>query len=140
MKQVKDVKGLDWDVGAIGNAEWTGTWHLILCFGGHKLMAGWGRTGVPLRDVLSYAGLSNEAEGNLPPTVSALLTSSFLLPAWPSGLKHVQFEGLDCDIVQCYGASIPLPKALDPRVRYSHLLLLSEKKEQGLIQGNNRET
>jgi len=72
MKQVKDVKGLDWGVGAIGNAEWTG---------------------VALRDILNYAGLSNEAEE----------------------LKHVQFEGLDCDIVQCYGASIPLHKALDPR-------------------------
>ncbi len=24
MKRVKDVKGLDWDKGAIGNATWTG--------------------------------------------------------------------------------------------------------------------
>jgi len=58
--------------------------------------------------------------------------SSPVFSTWLSELKHVQFEGLDCDIVQCYGASIPLHKALDPRVRYSHLLLLREERT-GLI-------
>lgn len=35
MKSIKSVKGLDWDIGAIGNAQWAG---------------------VKLRDVLLFAG------------------------------------------------------------------------------------
>jgi len=42
MKQVKDVKGLDWGVGAIGNAEWTGTQHLLICSGGTQVNGGLG--------------------------------------------------------------------------------------------------
>lgn len=72
MKSVKDVKGLDWDKGAIGNATWTG---------------------VRLRDVLAYAGLADDG----------------------GDLEHVHFEGLDRDMVQTYGVSIPMAKAIDPR-------------------------
>lgn len=73
LMRIKDVKGLDWGVGAIGNATWTG---------------------VRLRDVLEYAGLQENEVANF---------------------RHVQFEGRDCDMVQCYGASIPLSKAIDPQ-------------------------
>ena len=52
-------------------------------------------TGVKLRDILLHAGYSaSEADH----------------------MKHVQFEGLDCDASKNpYGASIPLDKAMDPR-------------------------
>ncbi len=50
MSRVKTVKGGGWEMGAISNAVWTG---------------------VPLKDVLLYAGLNEEGEG----------------------LKHVQFTG-----------------------------------------------
>lgn len=34
-------------------------------------------------------------------------------------LEHVHFEGLDRDMVQTYGVSIPMAKAIDPRVPLS---------------------
>ncbi|CAF4909292.1 unnamed protein product [Rotaria sp. Silwood1] len=67
-EQQGTVQGTSWNVGAIGNARWTG---------------------VKLRDVLESFGLDKEG-------------------------KHVQFIGLDCDSSQrCYGASIPIEKALN---------------------------
>ena len=73
MNSIKEVKGLRWTGGAIGNAEWKG---------------------VLLRDVLMYAGLNND-----------------------SNIEHVHLEGLDHNPLtgECYGASIPIEKALDPR-------------------------
>lgn len=47
-------------------------------------------TGVRLRDVLRYAGL----EENDP------------------RVRHIQFEGLDCDTEKCYGSSIAAQKAM----------------------------
>lgn len=75
LAKVKAVRGLSWTGGAIGNANWTG---------------------VKLRDVLLYAGLNGEVEGN--------------------NVQHIHFEGLDKNPLtgQCYGASIPIEKALDP--------------------------
>jgi len=48
-------------------------------------------SGVKLRDVLQFAGYDHKRSGAL----------------------HVQFEGLDKDMVQAYAASIPIRKALD---------------------------
>lgn len=75
LARVKPVRGLSWTGGAIGNATWTG---------------------VRLRDILVYAGLSGEVEGN--------------------DIQHIQFEALDKNPLtgECYGASIPIEKALDP--------------------------
>jgi len=73
LMKVKPIKGLEWRVGGIGNAEWTG---------------------VLLRDVLQFAGLTREE-------------------AIQYGIKHIQFEGLDRDVTgTSYGASIPIEKAL----------------------------
>lgn len=73
--KVKEVKGISWTGGAIGNAKWTG---------------------VRLREVLLYAGLKEEIEGKV---------------------QHIHFEGLDKNPLtgECYGASIPVEKAMDPR-------------------------
>ena len=49
-------------------------------------------SGVKLRDVLRYAGFDEDSS---------------------DGVAHVQFEGLDSDISgTCYGASIPIDKAM----------------------------
>lgn len=70
--QVKEVKGISWTGGAIGNATWTG---------------------VKLRDVLLYAGLKEDDK-----------------------IQHIHLEGLDKNPLtgECYGASIPVEKAMDP--------------------------
>jgi sulfite oxidase len=73
MKKLKEVKGLNWEHGAISNSEWRG---------------------VRLRDILAFAGINT----NVP----------------PKELQHVQFDGLDADMVTHYGASIPMHKAIDP--------------------------
>ncbi|XP_019867605.2 sulfite oxidase, mitochondrial isoform X2 [Aethina tumida] len=74
MTQVKPVKGLNWGPAAIGNAKFTG---------------------VPLRDVLRLAGLTEKDEEKN---------------------NHVLFEGEDMDATgSTYGASIPIWKALDKR-------------------------
>lgn len=71
MSKVKHVRGLPWGPAAISNAQWTG---------------------VRLRDVLAYAGMSEKQD-----------------------FRHVQFEGLDHDLSgDHYGASIPIDKALSP--------------------------
>lgn len=71
LKAIKEIKGLDWSVGAIGNAQWTG---------------------VKLVDLLTGLGIQPSSE-----------------------VKHVQVEGLDCDMSgQFYGASISADVALDP--------------------------
>lgn len=71
LKKIKEIKGLDWKVGAISNARWTG---------------------VRLVDLLESLGIKpNES------------------------VKHVQMEGLDCDMTgQAYGASISSDVAFDP--------------------------
>ncbi len=46
-------------------------------------------TGVKLRDVLAYAGLKFENNNN-------------------DSIRHVQFEGIDKDMVTNYGSSIPI--------------------------------
>ena len=76
--KVREVKGIPWTGGAIGNAEWTG---------------------VKLRDVLLYAGMK-EVEG-----------------LGEGQIRHIHFEGLDKNPLtgDCYGASIPVEKALDAR-------------------------
>ena len=70
--RVKEVRGISWTGGAIGNATWTG---------------------VRLRDVLEHAGLNQDEEGQV---------------------KHIHLEGLDQNPLtgECYGASIPIEKAL----------------------------
>ncbi|CAH0553952.1 unnamed protein product [Brassicogethes aeneus] len=74
MTKIKPVKGLNWGAAAIGTAKFKG---------------------VPLREVLKLAGLSEEDEENF---------------------KHVQFEGDDVDVTgKMYGASIPIWKAVDKR-------------------------
>lgn len=71
LKSIKEIKGLDWQTGAIGNARWTG---------------------VKLVDVLDSLGLKKT-----------------------DNMKHVQLEGLDCDMSgQAYSASISADVAFDP--------------------------
>ena len=74
LAKVKEVRGISWTGGAIGNATWTG---------------------VKVRDVLAQAGLKQveDEEGVV---------------------KHIHFEGLDKNQLTgvCYGASIPVEKAL----------------------------
>ncbi|CAM9984905.1 unnamed protein product, partial [Discosporangium mesarthrocarpum] len=53
-------------------------------------------TGVRLRDVLAYVGMDVDDPGR-------------------SNINHIQFEGLDRDMTTCYGSSIPVDKAADPR-------------------------
>lgn len=73
MVKHKPVRGLNWGAAAIGTATWTG---------------------VPLRNILLQAGISEDEEQ----------------------YKHVQFEGIDADVTaKNYGASIPIWKALDKR-------------------------
>lgn len=74
LRTVREVKGISWTGGAIGNAEWSG---------------------VKLRDVLLHAGLKPDDER----------------------VQHIHLEGLDKNPLtgECYGASIPVEKALDPR-------------------------
>ena len=72
LKKFKEIKGLNWQVGAIGNASWTG---------------------VRLIDLLDSLGMKLNEES----------------------FKHVQLEGLDCDMTgQSYGASISADVAFDP--------------------------
>ena len=85
------TNGLQWGVGAIGNAEWEG---------------------VRLADVLADAGLkvtsmasltrADDAARDPPAENSDELTNP--------NTHHVQFSGLEA-----YGSSIPLAKAIDPR-------------------------
>lgn len=72
LKKLKEIKGLDWKTGAMGNARWTG---------------------VKLVDLID--SLNIRADKNL---------------------KHVQMEGLDCDMSgQSYGASISADVAFNPQ-------------------------
>ena len=66
MSSIKPVRGLEWQLGAIGNAIWSGAL---------------------LKDVLRYAKVNFNNLQNI---------------------QHVQFEGLDHDDTQAYGASIPI--------------------------------
>lgn len=73
--RAKATRGLAWGIGAIGNVHFVGA---------------------RLRDVLEWAGLSDEAIART--------------------VRHIQFEGLDCDPVTGtrYAASIPADRAMDP--------------------------
>lgn len=72
LKRFKEIKGLDWNVGAMGNARWTG---------------------VRLVDLLDSLNVKSD-----------------------ESIKHVQMEGLDCDMSgQSYAASISADVAFDPR-------------------------
>ena len=74
MNEIKVVKGLAWGAGAVSNARWGG---------------------VLLRDVMRYAGLTEERLNE-------------------DGVLHVQFEGADRDVAGgSYGASIPVTKAMN---------------------------
>jgi sulfite oxidase len=80
------TNGLQWGVGAIGNAEWEG---------------------VRLADVLADAGLTvTDPTSTTCPTTSDEPDSDAVEPT----THHVQFSGMEA-----YGASIPLSTALDPR-------------------------
>jgi len=72
LKKIREIKGLDWSVGAVGNASWTG---------------------VRLVDLLESLKLRQT-----------------------ESIKHVQLQGLDCDMSgQSYGASISADVAFDPK-------------------------
>lgn len=87
LKKLKEIKGLDWNVGAISNARWTG---------------------VRLVDLLDYLAVKGDD---------------------PS-VKHVQLEGLDCDMTgQSYGASVSADVAFDPN---KEVLLAYEMNGQPL--------
>lgn len=87
-QRVSKTNGLPWSVGAISNAEWEG---------------------VRLLDVLQDAGLVTQSPSPASSPSSASEDTDEEPPVDPAGL-HVQFSGLEG-----YGASIPLPTALDPR-------------------------
>jgi sulfite oxidase len=84
---VKPVKGLDWSIGAIANAKWTG---------------------VKLRDVLQDAGMDVNSlyngDGNGDNNDNA-------------DIQHIHFYGADVDPTNNtgYAASIPIDKAVDAR-------------------------
>ncbi|KAH8881724.1 hypothetical protein GQ53DRAFT_754166 [Thozetella sp. PMI_491] len=84
------TNGLQWGVGAIGNAEWEG---------------------VRLADVLVDAGLKVANFSALTQAGEAIgASNSDSEDLTNPNTHHVQFSGLEA-----YGASIPLAKALDPR-------------------------
>lgn len=85
-RQVAKTNGLPWGVGAISNAEWEG---------------------VRLSDVLADAGLITGPTSNSPAPDGA---SDDQDEQPDPATLHVQFSALEG-----YGASIPLPTALDPR-------------------------
>ena len=88
MNEIKVVKGLEWGAAAVSNARWSG---------------------VLLRDVLQYAGLTEDK-------------------LQEAGVEHIQFEGADHDVTgSSYGASIPVAKATNTR---GDVLLAYEMNEQ----------
>uniref|UniRef100_M4C0Q2 Sulfite oxidase n=1 Tax=Hyaloperonospora arabidopsidis (strain Emoy2) TaxID=559515 RepID=M4C0Q2_HYAAE len=90
MSRVKQVNGLSWDTTALSTAKWTG---------------------VLLADVLASVGVTDEdvASGRCEGDGEGDGDDQ-------SVIQHVQFEGLDVDTEgNCYGASIPISTALDPR-------------------------
>ncbi len=90
-RHVGKTNGLQWGVGAIGNAEWEG---------------------VRLADVLADAGLKVASMAALTRKEHADSSSALTEDDEPinPNTHHVQFSGLEA-----YAASIPLAKALDPR-------------------------
>ncbi|KAF0699780.1 Aste57867_9661 [Aphanomyces stellatus] len=98
MSAIKPVKGLSWDTTAVSTAKWTG---------------------VLLSDVLAHIGISEDQ--HCKPFPTACLTCDNLpldhdCPACTTTIEHCHLEGLDRDVTgQCYGASIPISTALDPR-------------------------
>eukprot|EP00887_Chlorella_sp_A99_P003634 scaffold7.g3634.t1 len=111
LNPTKKVKGLEWEGGSISTAVWGGA---------------------RLRDVLKFAGLSEDD-----PEVQHIQSRQqgkgrgrrADAPA-PSLAGAPQFEGLDKDLEQaCYGASIPVTKALDP---HGDVLLAYEMNGEAL--------
>ncbi|TMW55782.1 hypothetical protein Poli38472_010664 [Pythium oligandrum] len=93
MSGVKQVNGLSWDTTALSTANWTG---------------------VRLSDVLASVGVEEEdcREGH----DCAIAENIDTCDDCNCVIQHVQFEGLDVDTEgNCYGASIPIGTALDPR-------------------------
>jgi hypothetical protein len=120
MKHIKDVKGLDWDIGAIGNATWTGTSNCpgtdqSFCAVDNVAAKTLSFLGVRLRDVLAHAGLAEDGGGTIDQD-NIDHCASHNTTTLSQDLEHVHFEGLDRDMVQSYGVSIPMAKAIDPRV------------------------
>uniref|UniRef100_A0AAV1UMI1 Sulfite oxidase n=1 Tax=Peronospora matthiolae TaxID=2874970 RepID=A0AAV1UMI1_9STRA len=90
MSRVKQVNGLSWDTTALSTAKWTG---------------------VLLADVLASVGVTDEDAASGPCEGDGKGDGDDQLV-----IQHVQFEGLDVDTEgNCYGASIPISTALDPR-------------------------
>ncbi len=84
------TNGLQWGVGAIGNAEWEGV----------RLSDVLADAGPKVTNMSSLTSLSAEAKDANEGSDEATNPNT----------HHVQFSGLEA-----YGASIPLAKALDPR-------------------------
>ena len=86
----KPTRGLAWGIGAMGNVQFAGA---------------------RLRDVLEWAGLSDDAVGK--------------------SVRHVHFEGLDCDPATGthYAASIPADRAMDT---HADVLLAYEMNGEAL--------
>ncbi|CAI5728720.1 unnamed protein product [Hyaloperonospora brassicae] len=90
MSHVKRVNGLSWGTTALSTAKWTG---------------------VLLADVLASVGVTDEDVRDGPCEADDERGGGSA-----SLIQHVQFEGLDMDTEgNCYGASIPISTALDPR-------------------------
>ncbi len=69
-------------------------------------------SGVKLRDVLRYAGFDEDSS---------------------DGVAHVQFEGLDSDISgTCYGASIPIDKAMGSHADVILAFSMNGRSEHGI--------
>ncbi|KAG9412525.1 hypothetical protein AC1031_015436 [Aphanomyces cochlioides] len=98
MSAIKPVKGLSWDTTAVSTATWTG---------------------VLLSDVLKHIGVSDEQHCRPFPTACPTCDNLPLdrdCPSCETTIEHCHLEGLDRDATgQCYGASIPISTALDPR-------------------------
>lgn len=86
----KPTRGLAWGIGAMGNVQFAGA---------------------RLRDVLEWAGLSDDAVGK--------------------SVRHIHFEGLDCDPATGthYAASIPADRAMDA---HADVLLAYEMNGEAL--------
>ena len=102
LAEIKPIKGLGWDAGNF--VAWS-----LAHMQAQSCTSGWIKltniynagaigtamfSGPLLRDVLRYAGFNGEDVEEV---------------------RHIQFEGLDSDVSgTCYGASIPVRKAVDP--------------------------
>lgn len=94
--QVKPVKGLNWEGGAIANAHWSG---------------------VRLRDVLEYCGLKDLSKIRHIQVIKFFSSCKFIPKDIENNLFYeiAKFEGLDTDPANVpYGASVPVEKLMNP--------------------------